>query len=156
MKISKNSWINSYDLNNVLSRRKLPVKIDHHTGINNGLIQLGESGELRIGKYCTIIQPIINTNKKIIIGNYALIAYETIFSDNGFPMPFEKNDQKSVRPKISIRIRDNVWICTGAMIFSGADIGDNSIVGAGAIVNFKVPKNSLVVGNPARIIPLKK
>ncbi len=152
VKISKDSWVNSYDLSNVLSKRKLAVRIDSNTGINNGLIQLGENGELEIGKYCTIIQPIFNTNKKIIIGDYALIAYETIFSDNGFPIPYEKNDRKVEKSKVSIRIGDNVWVCIGAIILEGADIGDNSIIAAGAMVDSKVPANSLVVGNPGRII----
>lgn len=51
-------------------------------------------------------------------------------------------------------IRDKCLIGMGATILNGAEIGEGSIVAAGAVVkeNFKVPKNSLVAGVPAKII----
>jgi acetyltransferase-like isoleucine patch superfamily enzyme len=52
----------------------------------------------------------------------------------------------------SITIEDNVWITMNAVILPGVTIGKNSIVAAGAIVTKSVPPNSLVAGNPARII----
>ena len=51
-----------------------------------------------------------------------------------------------------INIKDNVFIGARALILPGVTIGENSIVGAGAVVSRDVPKNSIVVGNPARII----
>ena len=35
------------------------------------------------------------------------------------------------------------------------EIGDNSIIGAGTVVTKNVPPNSIVLGNPARIISSK-
>jgi len=52
----------------------------------------------------------------------------------------------------SIHIGNNVWIGAGAIILSGVTIGDNSIVGAGSIVNKDVEPNTIVVGNPARVL----
>lgn len=49
-------------------------------------------------------------------------------------------------------IGNNVVINTGAICIGGIKIGDNSIIGAGAVVTKNVPENSVVVGNPARII----
>ena len=49
-------------------------------------------------------------------------------------------------------IGNNVKICTGAIVLGSIKIGDNSIIGAGAVVTKDIPKNSVVVGNPARII----
>ena len=49
-------------------------------------------------------------------------------------------------------IGDNVRICTNAVVFGPITIGDNVIIGAGAIVNKSIPNNCIVVGNPARII----
>jgi acetyltransferase-like isoleucine patch superfamily enzyme len=49
-------------------------------------------------------------------------------------------------------------ICRGASIGSGATIlakvtvGENSIVGAGSVVTRSVPANSVVAGNPARVL----
>lgn len=52
-------------------------------------------------------------------------------------------------------IGDNVTICAGAIIIGGIKIGDNSIVGAGAVVTKDVPDNCTVVGNPAHSIKNK-
>jgi len=49
-------------------------------------------------------------------------------------------------------IQDNVRICTGAIIIGNITIGENSTIGAGALVLKDVPNNCTVVGNPAYII----
>ncbi|MBN1151465.1 gamma carbonic anhydrase family protein [candidate division WOR-3 bacterium] len=50
-------------------------------------------------------------------------------------------------------IGDNILIGMGAIILDGAKINDNSIVAAGSVVleNQEIPKNSLVAGIPAKI-----
>lgn len=50
------------------------------------------------------------------------------------------------------RIGNNVKICAGAIIIGDITIGDNVIVGAGAVVTKSVPSNSVVGGCPAKII----
>ena len=51
-----------------------------------------------------------------------------------------------------VTIGDNVMVGAGAVILPRITIGNNSIIGAGAIVTKDVPINSIVIGNPARII----
>ena len=51
-----------------------------------------------------------------------------------------------------IRIGNNVNIGWNAIIMPGVTIGNNCVVGAGAVVNKDVPDNSVVAGVPARII----
>ncbi len=51
-----------------------------------------------------------------------------------------------------VTIKDNAWICIGAIICSGVTIGRNAVVAAGAVVTKDVPDNVVVAGNPARII----
>lgn len=51
-----------------------------------------------------------------------------------------------------IRIGKDVWIGGGVVVLPGVTIGDRSIVGAGSVVVHNVPPDSLVVGNPARIV----
>ncbi len=51
-------------------------------------------------------------------------------------------------------IGKNVWIGMGAIILPGVTIGDDAIVGAGAVVTKSVAPRTVVVGNPAR--PLKR
>lgn len=49
-------------------------------------------------------------------------------------------------------IEDNVWLGGGAILLPGVTVGRNAVVGAGAIVSRSVPTNTVVAGNPARVI----
>ena len=46
----------------------------------------------------------------------------------------------------------NAWIAAGATIVGGVAVGENSVVAAGSVVTKDVPPNTLVGGNPARVI----
>jgi maltose O-acetyltransferase len=51
-----------------------------------------------------------------------------------------------------IEIKGNCFIGDSVIVLPGVKIGPNSIVGAGAVVKKDVPPNSVVAGNPSRII----
>lgn len=53
-----------------------------------------------------------------------------------------------------VHIKKNAWIGASATIAPGVTIGENSIVGAGAVVTKDVPDNTIVAGVPAK--PIKK
>jgi serine O-acetyltransferase len=49
-------------------------------------------------------------------------------------------------------IGNKVWFGAGCIVVGGITIGDNVLIGPGAFVNFDVPSNSIVIGNPGKII----
>lgn len=51
-----------------------------------------------------------------------------------------------------ITIGNNVYIGMGAYIMPGVSIGDNTIIGACAVVTHDIPSNSVAVGIPAKVI----
>jgi maltose O-acetyltransferase len=51
-----------------------------------------------------------------------------------------------------IAIGDNVWLGGGVIVCPGVTIGENTVVGAGAVVTRDLPANVVAVGNPARVI----
>ncbi|WP_026564919.1 sugar O-acetyltransferase [Bacillus sp. UNC41MFS5] len=53
---------------------------------------------------------------------------------------------------IPIRIGNDVWIGGSCVILPGVTIGDHSIVAAGSVVTKDVPTNTIVAGNPAKIL----
>ena len=53
-------------------------------------------------------------------------------------------------------IENGCDIGTGAIILPGVRIGKGSVVGAGSVVTKDIPANSVVVGNPARILKKRK
>lgn len=66
--------------------------------------------------------------------------------------PVEPSERRTLTIGKPIVIEKNVWIATGATIIGGVTIGENSVVAAGSVVTKDVPPNTLVGGNPARII----
>ena len=51
-----------------------------------------------------------------------------------------------------ITLEDNVWLGGSVVVCPGVTIGENSIIGAGAVVTRDIPANCIAVGNPARVI----
>jgi maltose O-acetyltransferase len=51
-----------------------------------------------------------------------------------------------------IVIEDNVWIGGGAILLPGVTIGRNAVVGAGSVVPRNVAANTIVAGNPAKVL----
>jgi maltose O-acetyltransferase len=51
-----------------------------------------------------------------------------------------------------ITIEDNVWLGGGVIVCPGVTIGDDTVVGAGAVVTRDLPAGVVAVGNPARVL----
>lgn len=78
--------------------------------------------------------------------HFSLVASSHVFKDSNQPIFKQGIESKG------IIIEDNVWIGTKVVILDGVNIGKNSIIAAGAVVNNNVPENSIVAGVPAKVI----
>jgi acetyltransferase-like isoleucine patch superfamily enzyme len=66
--------------------------------------------------------------------------------------PLDPSQRRGTTIGKPIAIERNVWIAAGATIIGGVTVGENSVVAAGSVVTKDVPPNTLVGGNPARVI----
>jgi acetyltransferase-like isoleucine patch superfamily enzyme len=66
--------------------------------------------------------------------------------------PIEPSQRRAYVIGKPIVIERNVWIAAGATIIGGVTVGENSVVAAGSVVTRDIPPNTLVGGNPARVI----
>src|ERR1700742_1155766 len=66
--------------------------------------------------------------------------------------PLEPSQRRMATIGKPIVIERNVWIAAGATIIGGVTVGENSVVAASSVVTRDVPPNSLIGGNPARVI----
>lgn len=125
---------------------------------------LGDDSEIRpplhfdYGMYLTIgARTFINYNftaldvAPITIGDDVQIGPNVQLLTPTHPLePGPRRDKlEAARP---IVIGNNVWIGGGAMVLPGVSVGENSVIGAGAVVTRDVPANVVVVGNPARVV----
>ena len=86
----------------------------------------------------------------IDIGDDVMIGPNVSLITSGHPVePSQRHAFVTAKP---IVIERNVWIAAGATVIGGVTIGENSVVAAGSMVTRDVPPNSLVGGNPARVI----
>ena len=67
----------------------------------------------------------------------------------------EESDYSISKISKPISIGNNVWIGANSIILPSVNIGDNVIIGAGSVVTKDIPKNSIAVGNPCRVIRKK-
>lgn len=85
------------------------------------------------------------------IGSGCLIAPHVVISCASHPIDARQRSQ-GIEISRPIEIGSNVWIGAHATIMGGVRIGDNSVIGAGAVVNKDIPANVVAAGVPARII----
>jgi len=107
-------------------------------------ISLGEGVYINAG--CSILD-----TARVTIGNSTMLgpAVQIYCVEHHLDADKRKAGLEISRPVI---IGKNVWIGGGAIILSGVCIGDNAVVGAGAVVTKDVAANTIVIGNPARVI----
>lgn len=102
----------------------------------------------------------IGAVERVEIGSQVLIASRVFISDHNHgeyasPDPASApTTPPALRPLVSkpVRIGDRVWLGEQVCVLPGVSIGDGAIVGAGSVVTRDIPRNSIAVGNPARVI----
>ncbi|MCH1770002.1 MULTISPECIES: DapH/DapD/GlmU-related protein [Metallosphaera] len=115
-------------------------------------------GDVTIGELTSVwhYAVIRGDNDSISIGKRTNIQENcSLHTDKGYKI--EIGDLVSVGHNAVVhgaRIGNNVIVGMGAILLNGAKIGDNVIIGAGAVVTEgkEIPSNSLVLGVPARVV----
>lgn len=108
-----------------------------------------EAGRIEIGDYVFIGPGVrISAANEITIGNNCLIASGVYITDSDWHGLYNRVALPDLfRP---VTIHDNVWLGDSCIVLKGVTIGENSVVGAGAVVTRDVPPNTVVSGNPAQ------
>jgi len=125
------------------------MEIGKYTYGHPTIIKGNNAGNLIIGKFCSISDQVV-----ILLGREHRKDWITTYPFPAFPgdWPEAAEIPECERSKGDVIIGNDVWICYGATILSGVNIGDGAVIGARAVVTKDVPPYAVVAGNPARII----
>ena len=122
--------------------------------------------DTRIGAFCEI-QKGVKIGKKckisshtficegVIIESKVFVGHNVTFINDKYPRAVNSKGLLQTKKNwkiIKTFVRNGASIGSSATILPGITIGENSIIGAGAVVTKNVPSNKIVAGNPAKII----
>lgn len=119
----------------------------------------GDPGEgLKMGDNSSIgPYSYIGCSGYIEIGNNVMISPRvSIYSENH---NFDEVDLPMIDQGVTrsfVKIEDDCWIAANAIILAGVTVGRGSVVAAGSVVTKDVPPYSVVAGNPAKVVKVRK
>jgi acetyltransferase-like isoleucine patch superfamily enzyme len=91
----------------------------------------------------------------VLIEDKVFIGHGVMFINDSYPRATTSDGNLQTEADWKVErtvIKKGASIGSGATILSNIHVGENAIVGAGSVVTKNVPPNSIVAGNPARIL----
>jgi acetyltransferase-like isoleucine patch superfamily enzyme len=137
-RFSKNIYIDRFcNLHN--------VRIDQYSYVGYGT----SINYCQIGKYCSI-----GADVKIGLGKHPISRVSTspIFYSNKNSLGIKIVEGSDFKEFEEVKIGNDVWIGSNAIVMGGITIGDGAIIAAGSVVTKNVKPYAIVGGIPAKVI----
>jgi acetyltransferase-like isoleucine patch superfamily enzyme len=108
---------------------------------------------VRIGEGCIIHTDSFSTEPYLVeLGNHVGVAGGAVFVTHDGSVWLVRQSRPQVQHFGRIVVGDNCVIGQNSILLPHTTIGANSIIGAGSVVRGTIPEDSLVIGNPARVV----
>ena len=138
-----------------IERQKILARLVKHLGqevLIESPFYCSYGSNTYLGNYVYVnFQCVIVDNNEVNIGNHVMIGPAVQIYTAAHHLQAEPRN-RGLEVAKPIVIEENVWIGGGAILLPGVRIGRNAVVGAGSVVARDVPADTVVAGNPARVI----
>lgn len=116
-------------------------------------ITVQKGAEIIFGDHSGASGALIVAANKVKIGNNVLIGAHCTIIDTDFHNsdPCRRLEVEDI-PSRPVIIEDNVFLGFNCVILKGVTIGENSVIGANSVVIGSIPKNSIAIGNPCKVV----
>jgi virginiamycin A acetyltransferase len=120
------------------------VSIGAYSVLSGPIRIVADLQSVSIGKFCSLAPDVTVWESLHNMGRAStFLILRGMFDENSFSDSISKG---------AIRIGNDVWIGTKAVVLSGVEIGDGAVIGAGAVVTKNVPPYCVAVGVPATVV----
>jgi acetyltransferase-like isoleucine patch superfamily enzyme len=108
---------------------------------------------MKIGENCRLFKVDWGTEPYLIeLGDHVAVSNNVRFLTHDGAVWVLRPEHPDLDIFGAIKVGDNVCLGFNVMLLPNTEIGENSIVAAGAVVKGKIPPNSVVMGNPAKVV----
>lgn len=99
-----------------------------------------------------LVRLLLHEPAALSIGDGCLIAADVDITVSDMHPIFDAATGSRINPAADVIVHDRVWIGQRSLVLKGAEIGPDTVVGAGSIVTGSLPGGCIAVGNPARVV----
>jgi len=134
------------------------IYISEKTFIGRNSIIYCKNGDVTLEKNVNIgFNSMIFSGSSVSLGENTILASFVYIIGGGHD--YSRTDipvSEQEKPSLGIRVERNCWLGAGVKVFDGVNIGEDTIVGAGAVVIRDIPAFSIAAGVPARVAKSRK
>jgi acetyltransferase-like isoleucine patch superfamily enzyme len=95
----------------------------------------------------------------VTLEDEVFVGHHVVFTNDRYPRAINENGELQTEADwkcVSTLVKRGASIGSGSVLLCGITIGENAIIGAGSVVTRDVPPETIVAGNPARVIKSRK
>ena len=116
-------------------------------------VEKAQSWGVKIGENCRLYSiEFIDEPYLVELGDHVVVADSVRFITHDGGVWILWNEHPEIDHYGKIKVGNNVFIGMNSIILPGTTIGNNCVIGAGSVVRGRIPDNSVVMGNPAKVI----
>jgi acetyltransferase-like isoleucine patch superfamily enzyme len=105
-----------------------------------------------VGIGVSLVNTLLDCVDQITIGDYVSFGHDCMLLTGYHDYQLKREKRMSSSFKKPITIKSGAWLASRVTVLPGVTIGEDSVVGAGAVVNKDIPDNQFWAGVPARFI----